>query len=1126
MIALFVISNVPVSVHGAQALSRPSPYSVSDVQVSGLIGHVWPSNGVLVGSTGDLIFALSASGFSSNRGWSTLAIMIPPEFLNILPEQVVSTITNDYANVAVRSLSISDRYGPGWTVVSVTADANTRRQFINFTTGGEWYYVRINGVVAPIVAGEYFFKMYLLSNLGQSELPSRWVPAQNWPVLVVNGALNPASIGGTIRYGGYNSTLNGSPILEAGKVLAHMTTKLDPSSGSALYTCLPLPQPPTPGCIDAVGYFNASAQGRYDLEGVAAGTYDIFAEAAGYPQQLIQPQVTVLSGQSLHFDGSLNPGVVIHGEVYSKDQGGDVAWPESTYVKIELYDAPTGAHHPDPRANVVSWSPLPCIAGGQASYMGGSHAGSCADPRLGSAIAFPWHEYQPNTGYTGYGVSDSKSVDNTPDPQGVGPPQHWFVAGGSLDPFHFQFGSRGEYGAPRDLDGHIPQIFATWVNGLTPGKYFVRAWVFRYVQSGFDGSTFQEYYFDVTTNEWAGDVSLPIDLQLSSWVDETVYFHNLQNTQTTSTINTGAGYVYGALEDNKGVVYSFNVTSLGYTNLTGTYRHNGYSTVLTKQLGSNAPNDPAGVNSNSLQSGQVIIQFWGINDTWNGDNYGIPSGTYNAILWATGYLQSTPTQVSLALGGNPTNVSDHMYRGAGFNLAISSTDWETPPASRNWVWNSQEIDVGIYQNNTFVDAFGDEPAFMANVALGGGCTKFGIRSLCSGSNLFQNNATSSLQVNGGGQAFSPNDNANWTFFGEEGEFQNVGGYADYLLAPFNTISQSSFAYLPTAFSSGQYDFRAWTYGYVQGNYVSVYAEPGQVANININLIIGVSLKADIIFAEEKIPTTVPADASFRARFFDESGHLVAEWMSSEGVYNTGAGNMKAADGTSGAPFGAGNGAAAETVTNYVPAGTTLLHLTVAGLPLVPHSGGMINQLYYGDPVFRASNPPYRKGWGNSFGVDQMIPSYFFNGGILGSPYYTGGWTIEIDMVNWHVSSTMYFPPPDGLLLGESYHNIPDTTAVSRISFTEDAALIFVGHTMSANHFGPYSQTTQWMLLGPPSGGSSSGEFEAYIGQSSSQIPEFQTGWLVSFLVVVASLWMLRRRRVTTSKSRSYGAHIH
>ena len=34
---------------------------------------------------------------------------------------------------------------------------------------------------------------------------------------------------------------------------------------------------------------------------------------------------------------------------------------------------------------------------------------------------------------------------------------------------------KGEYGAPRDLDGMVPQVYATWVNGLTPGRYYARA---------------------------------------------------------------------------------------------------------------------------------------------------------------------------------------------------------------------------------------------------------------------------------------------------------------------------------------------------------------------------------------------------------------------------------------------------------------------------------------------------------------------------------------------------------------------------------------------------------------------------------------------------------------------------
>ncbi|MGA2783350.1 MAG: carboxypeptidase-like regulatory domain-containing protein [Candidatus Bathyarchaeia archaeon] len=1150
IIIIFVIGTLPTMAHGnSDVRTNVKPglaFSQSvDVQNPGLVGNIWP-NSVLAGSVGDVIFALSASGSICPPlprhclGWDTLAILVPPEFGNILPEQVVSTLTNNYANIIVRTLSAEDRYGPGWTIVSVTADGNTHHQFINFTKANEYYYIRINGVLAPLIAGTYFFKMYLYSTLSSTgEQPNSWVPTENWPQLTVNAEIDPASLTGTVRYGGYSTLYSGSAMQEAGRVWAHMTGKIDPSTGTALYSCPAPSQPIRPGCFDAMGYFNATANGQYDIEGIAAGTYDIYAQAAGYPMELVSPGVTMLPGQSLHFDASLNPGVMIHGDVYSKHQIGEQPWPDNSFIEIELYDQPTNNHLPDPKANLVSWSPLPCIAGGQENYMGGSHAGSCGDPRRGGSIAFPWHEYVPSLGYyagpsaatpwfyqvaTGPGnpLGNGASQKQTQDPQGVGPPQHWFVKGGSTDAFHFQFGSKAQYGAPRDLDGHVRQVFATWVNGLTPGRYYLRAWVSGYVQSGVDGSSFQEYPFDVTANQWAGDIALPVDLRLSSWVNETVYFHNLQDTQMTSTINTGAGYLYGALKDSNGAIWSFNVTSLGLTisNKTGTfyYRHNGYSTVLTKQSTISDPNDPSGLNSNSIGTGVAIIQFGGINDTWNGENYGIPPGTYNPMLWATGYLQATPTQVSVALSGNPTGMSDHLYRGAGFQVTISSVDWETPPVARNWLWNGQEIDMALYQSDHFVDALGDEPAFMANVALGGGCIKFGIHPLCPGSNLFQNSATNSLQVNGGGQNIAPNDNANWAFFGEEAEYQNVGGYTDFVLAPFNAIDRASFAYLPTAFPAGQYDLRAWTYGYVQSNYVSVYAQPGQVANAKINLIIGVTLSMDIVFKQEQIITSLPANASARVRFFDEQGRLAAEWMSSEGVYTAGTGTVKAADGTNGAPFGAGD--SSENSTNYVPAGSTLLRIKTAGLPLVPASGSKITRLYYGDPVFRTPNQLYRKRGGFNFEVDEMTYPYFQNAGILGSPYYVGGWSVEVDMVNWY-TSMVYYPPPDGLLLGESFHNIPGTTAKSGVSITEDAAIsgTFIGHSMLPNHLGPYSQRALWLLLGPPSGGSSSGAFEIYIGQSGTQIPEFQTLGIVSFLVLLASLSLLRRKRVKVNTQR-------
>ena len=110
---------------------------------------------------------------------------------------------------------------------------------------------------------------------------------------------------------------------------------------------------------------------------------------------------------------------------------------------------------------------------------------------------------------------------------------------------------------------------------------------------------------------------------------------------------------------------------------------------------------------------------------------------------------------------------------------------------------------------------------------------------------------------------------------------------------------------------------------------------------------------------------------------------------------------------------------------------------------------------------------------------------FANTGILGAPDYTGGWTAEVDFVNWYGNNTHtfpasgYYPPVQGLLMGESYHIIPGTTATSGISFTEDAATgpLFVGHTMAPNHLGPYSQQGVWQISNAHLSGEASAIFE-------------------------------------------------
>lgn len=1223
-----------------------------------------PFGAVLTGSTGDLIFGLNATctpglwnnvnlnigcatqgGTRSSNGvvrseiqtplsddafWFTWMILIPPEFtvpgaLTFDSSQIVSSLTNSYDRVYVAKLSPYDRYAPNWTLVAITVDGITdqnnvgtvyyNHQFIQFTKAGEWYYARINGVTAPPIAGRYFFKM-ALSNLynfrysyykdrnifgvgptlggdtsGGDFSPFVWVPPQNWPVILVKGEIDPAIITGTIRYAGYNQSLYSLPLKEAGRVYAKMITRLDPYTGQ---TRADLPN------VDAVAYFNATAQGHYEVEGVAPGVFDLYASAAGYPQTLIASHITVLKGQSLHLDGYLQPGPVIHGNVFTKHQFGDEPWPNSPnsgqYVKIELYSNPTLSNLVDPSAGPpVSWSPLPCTAGGQEKYYGEGAAGLCGDPRDGSALAFPWHEYVVSNGYSrDVGISDVLNSNlKASDPEGVGPPQKWFVSGGTTNPFHFEFGVKGEYGAPKDLSGEVPQVYSTWINGLTPGRYYVRAWIFRYVQTALDGSSFQEYYFDVTPNEWAGDVTVPIDLRLSSWVNKTVYFHDTPNTITTSPIHAVSGYLWGALVGADGHVYSYNVTGLGYNS---NYYYDDHGCTSYDQLSSvlrasnfltfssyggfkgsgeyGAPSrncltgsalDKAGLNKDSIASGRATIQFWGLNDTWGGENYGIPSGTYTPNVAANGYYSPTPLEVvSVMLSGNPTSISDHLFLGPGFNVSVYSIDWERPRVSRNWVWSGcqngnalfcvgSEIDVGFYQvtngiAGTLSDYFGFEPSNLPVSVQNPSLLDFG--------GLFQgprgidcvtgtSPSFNCAEMDGGGrnvlQGFSNSHNV---YYGQPAEYAYVGGYTagsgnfGFLVAS-RLLTDSMFTTptltWPLHFKEGEYNLAAYTYGYIQDKSFSAYAMNGQVADMKINLIIGVNVTLDILFKKERIITGTPLNMSARVRVFNDQGQLVAEWMSSEGTYVDRMGHAIAANGV--LPATGGTDAVGDGLTplypfsniipfsgswelpasglngyDYIPGGTTLLHVLMAGLPQQPPLGNLFfTTSYFADPLMsgamgrvKLSPLAYLLG-ACDFDLSCYPAPYgqypFPYTGISGAPDYTGGWTAEVDFVPWYANNTstmelasgggqaptnpgtnifaQYYQPVNGLLMGESYHIIPGSTARSGVSLTEDSALnsVYLGHSMAPNHLGPYSQQGTWQISGAHNSGEASAVYE-------------------------------------------------
>jgi len=308
----------------------------------------------------------------------------------------------------------------------------------------------------------------------------------------------------------------------------------------------------------------------------------------------------------------------------------------------------------------------------------------------------------------------------------------------------------------------------------------------------------------------------------------------------------------------------------------------------------------------------------------------------------------------------------------------------------------------------------------------------------------------------------------------------------------------------------------------------LHVQAGQVANVKIDIMVGINVTLDVLFKKERVIAGTPANMSARVRIFNDQGQLVGEWMSSEGTYVTGNGFARAADGTNQYPFGPLRAAIPQPLPlnsyNFIPGGTTLLHAVIAGLPQVPAATrnapaalpGFYNQ---GDPVFLPYacvfiQACYSGRLGLNFRTGQIgvippettIPGNpvgypFPYTGIAGSPDYQGGWTAEVDFVPWYANNTntmelvsgdhhgqtptqdntfaQYYAPVNGLLMGESYHIIPGTTAASGLSLTEDAALstTFLYHSMAMNHLGPYSQEGVWQVSGTHNSGEASGIFE-------------------------------------------------
>src|SRR5208283_1368149 len=848
---------------------------------------------------------------------------------------IVTTITDNYGNIFVTRADWSDPFAPGSWIVTIKAPPSG----ISFTRRNNWsetYYIRINQMKAPETAGLYFFKMFLgnsypLHRQATSSLiplMNSTMPMENWPVLLVKGEVDPAIVWGTIRYGDLNSTLFGLPLDLPGRVRA-VGVAIDPISDEV-----------TGRAVEARGYFNATSQGHFEIEGVAPGIYDLYASAAGYPEQKVAENVKLMRGQSLQMDLYLKVGPELRGVVYSKENFGEIPWAGQRPISIVIFDT-KGQGYYDPQS-IESLSPANLTNMPYASYVNGNTmfcAGAEFSPYPGDIsgcsntgngllpgnspkqVAFPW---EGPVGY--YTPPPTCYVPNNPEDRcglfnGVGPAESWWVdpqgsptsdgLGSSNSEFFFQFGSEGVYGVPTKLSGMVPEVFATWTNGLSPGRYYIRVFVNGYVQSDPTGGQFIDYPFDVPYIG-AYDTFVPIDLFQSSSINVTVHFHDFPGTLVDGAVGgpDPARYlIVEAFSNTDGNLTTFNFTQV--------YANNTQATVSLNGLGMSGPIKPSTIPDindpirNFMK--YSLARYRGIQ---YGD-YGLPTDTYTIHVYMRGYIQALPpatsfedldqpVTISLSVGSDFVDVSTHMYRGGGVNVTMDSIDWETPPIDTNWVWNSTALNILVYDIPSgnlaaqFSDAiyFWNAQSDLTSLAGMGADwmqpqqnSKFSTVPYPQWQTIF-GAGSSFLETNGSTvvDRFGPDT---IVIIPQTGYFSNDPGQDQTTQVFIQEAFQTGFLWNETLYrlpASSPYPFRSgiaiypgtysvvgWTYGYVQNNVVDpgdvgnvLLAVPylGSIADIRVQLIVGVNFTLSMIFKDEKIISGMLYNSGIRIRIYD------------------------------------------------------------------------------------------------------------------------------------------------------------------------------------------------------------------------------------------------------------------
>jgi hypothetical protein len=285
-----------------------------------------------------------------------IRIYVPPEFTFTAPtaqESIWTDITNDYSYISVGTRNEYDTIAPHWTRIVIGNEGYTGYNNLIIQPGV--YHIRLFGVRAPSDnqapvsaptgpatapgAGLYHFKIYYKTEaanydgVGNTAGDLTSLGAGNYPIMIVKSELNPAWVEVTVRThavegpGGFPGALVSGEITAIGTTPEGRTVVANAFWGPMEFIGNN-PNPPGP----------AGALYRAYLFGLAAGTYQITAEASGFNPG-VSDRFTVDAGQSYHLRVVIFSSAILSATVWSKHGTGAIPW-------HNLWQLPLGTNNP------------------------------------------------------------------------------------------------------------------------------------------------------------------------------------------------------------------------------------------------------------------------------------------------------------------------------------------------------------------------------------------------------------------------------------------------------------------------------------------------------------------------------------------------------------------------------------------------------------------------------------------------------------------------------------------------------------------------------------------------------------------------------------------------------------